>query len=564
VNRHLFRVALPPPSATPERVPGNVAALVACIAAAAAAATAVVAVPAAQAIGDSPVAFLAFVATTFGLQLASVEVYGRGTYSFAGSGMLATGFAFGPGPAMITGLAMGLVNGARRRAKAHRIVFDMAQWALAAGAGALVFRGLGAEHFGSVLRMGPAFLAAVVFLAINVGLLSLAMGFSEGEHPLAIWRERLQWVTPYGIAAGPLGAALVIAYDKIGSIGLLVFALPPAFMMVSVRQYLAKTRASVEEVRQANAELEAANAELATRNADLRDLFEFAAGLTARTRDAHGVASYAQDALERLVGSPAHVSVGAVDDEDGLVLSAGGRVVGHLQLAGGDEARWDRLREAIMPQLATALESATLVEELRRTHLETIAALSRSMEAKDFYTGGHTERVSTIAVALAKHLGYTGENLDAIEIGALLHDIGKIGIPERILHKPGPLDDEEWTVMKQHPVISEFILAGVNLPRIVLQIARNSHERIDGRGYPDGLAGDDIPLPARIVLVADAWDALTSDRPYRRARDAAAALDELLVHSGTQFCPQVVAAMERLYREEPLLLGAAGRLAVVA
>jgi HD domain-containing protein len=564
VNTRIFKAVAPPSSAAPERVPGNVAALVACIAAAAAAATAVTAASAVHEIGDRPLAFLAFVATTFGLQLASVEVYGRGTYSFAGSGMLATGFAFGAGPAMLTGLVMGLANGARRRAKAHRIVFDMAQWTLAAGTGTLVFRSLGGEHISTVFRMGPAFLAAAVFLTINVGLLSVAMGFSEGEQPLAIWHERLRWMTPYGIASGPLGAALVVAFDKIGWVGLLVFALPPAFMMLSVRQYIAKTRASVEEVRQANAELEAANAELGSRNADLRDLFEFAAGLTSLRQDAHGLAVYAERALERLVGSQATVSVGPDGGADGLVLSAGGRVVGHLHLAGGDDPRWERLRDAIMPQLATALESATLVEEVRRTHLETIAALSRSMEAKDYYTGGHIERVSTIAVALAKRLGYGGEDLDAIEIGALLHDIGKIGIPERILHKPGPLDDEEWAVMKQHPVISEFILAGVKLPRIVLQIARNSHERIDGRGYPDELAGDEIPMPARIVLVADAWDALTSDRPYRRARDAAAALDELLVHSGTQFCPQVVAAMERLYREEPALLGAPGRLAIVA
>ena len=553
----------PPPGPTPERVPGNVAALVACIAAAAAAVTAVTAASAAHEIANRPVAFVAFVATTFGLQLAAVEVYGRGTYSFAGSGMLATGFAFGVGPAMLTGFLMGAANGVRRRAKAHRAVFDMTQWGLAAGMGTLVFRLLHGQRLGTVISIGPAFLAAVVFLLINVVLLSLAMGFSEGEQPLAIWRERLQWMTPYGLASGPLGAALMIAYDKVGSIGLLVFALPPAFMMVSVRQYLAKTRASVEEVRQANAELEAANSELAVRNADLRDLFDFAAGLTARARDAHSLAEYAQTSLERLVGSQTLVQVGD-DHQDGLVLSSGGRVVGQLELAGGDEARWERLRDAIMPQLAIALESATLVEELRRTHLETIAALSRSMEAKDFYTGGHTERVSTVAVALAKRLGYTGEDLDAIEIGALLHDIGKIGIPERILHKPGPLDDEEWTVVKQHPVISEFILSGVKLPRIVLQIARNSHERMDGRGYPDGLVGDDIPLPARIVLVADAWDALTSDRPYRRARDAASALDELLVHSGTQFCPQVVAAMERLYREEPAILGGTSRLAVVA
>ena len=186
------------------------------------------------------------------------------------------------------------------------------------------------------------------------------------------------------------------------------------------------------------------------------------------------------------------------------------------------------------------------------------------MEAKDYYTGGHTERVSSVAVALAKRLGYGGPDLDAIEIGALLHDIGKIGIPERILHKPGPLDDEEWKVMKEHPVISEYILSEVDLPAIVLQIARHSHERIDGDGYPDGLAGDDIPLPARIVLVADAFDALTSDRPYRTGRDAHAALEELRAHTGTQFCPHVIEVLEQLYREEPGVLGGPPALAVVA
>ena len=155
---------------------------------------------------------------------------------------------------------------------------------------------------------------------------------------------------------------------------------------------------------------------------------------------------------------------------------------------------------------------------MRRTHLATIAALSKSMEAKDFYTGGHTERVADVAVALARAARLHGAELEAIEIGALLHDIGKIGIPERILQKPGPLDDDEWAIMKEHPVISEFILSDVGLHPIVLQVARSSHERIDGGGYPDGLAGDDIPLPARIVLVADAFDALTSDRPYRLGR----------------------------------------------
>ena len=190
------------------------------------------------------------------------------------------------------------------------------------------------------------------------------------------------------------------------------------------------------------------------------------------------------------------------------------------------------------------------MERVRKTHLATIAALSRSMEAKDYYTGGHTERVATISVALATRLGYEGADLDAVEIGALLHDIGKIGIPERILHKPGPLDDEEWKVMKEHPVISDYILSDVDLPPIVRQIARSSHERIDGAGYPDGLAGDEIPLPARIILVADALDALTSDRPYRRARPLFAALQELRPRRHAVL-PERRRALDRVYREEP-------------
>src|SRR5262249_5655186 len=157
---------------------------------------------------------------------------------------------------------------------------------------------------------------------------------------------------------------------------------------------------------------------------------------------------------------------------------------------------------------------------------------------------------------LAEKLGYSGEALEAIEIGALLHDIGKIGIPEEILHKPGPLDDAEWTVMRTHPVVSDFILAELDLDPIVRQCARSSHERMDGHGYPDGLRGEDVPLPARIVLVADAFDAVTSDRPYRRGRSIAAALAEIEAGAGTQFCPTVVAALRELWQASPDVLEA--------
>jgi HD domain-containing protein/MASE9 protein len=193
---------------------------------------------------------------------------------------------------------------------------------------------------------------------------------------------------------------------------------------------------------------------------------------------------------------------------------------------------------------------------LRRAHRDTIAALSRSMEAKDLYTGGHTGRVAAVSVALAQRLGYEGDALDAIEIGALLHDIGKIGIPEQILRKQGPLDEDEWAVMRTHPLVSDFILAELDLDPIVRQCARSSHERIDGQGYPDGLSGDDVPLPARIVFVADAFDAITTDRPYRRGRSIEAALAEIEASVGTQFCPIVVDTLKAIAETAPEVLEA--------
>jgi len=193
---------------------------------------------------------------------------------------------------------------------------------------------------------------------------------------------------------------------------------------------------------------------------------------------------------------------------------------------------------------------------LRRAHRDTIAALSRSMEAKDLYTGFHTGRVAAVSVALAERLGYDGDALEAIEIGALLHDIGKIGISEEILRKEGPLDDEEWAIMRTHPLVSDVILAELDLDPIVRECARSSHERIDGHGYPDGLGGEDVPLPARIVFVADALDAITTDRPYRRGRSVVDALAEIEGNAGTQFCPRVVAALREIWQTRPDVLAA--------
>ena len=529
-------------------------------------ATAIIAVTAAdswRAVSARPWAFLAFCALTIGLQLVQVEVYNRGATSFAQAGLLAIGFIFTAGTSMVVAALLGMIVFVARRGRLNRGVFDAAQFSLAAGAGVFVFHALGSAHWSPVAKLGPAFAAGAVYMIVNVTLLSTAMSMAEGRGPLDVWAERFRWLTPYYLCAGPLALALEVSYEKLGITGLLAFTLPPAAMMFSVRQYVNRTRKSVEEVREANEQLRHANTELAERNEDLQALFQFAGGLAARAHDRDSLTAYVEEALTRLAGTSASISFDELDT--GLGLVSGGRRVAavHLGQQPGVEAeRWSRLRDAILPQLATAIESAGLVEEVRKKHIETIGALARSMEAKDYYTGGHTERVSDVAVALARRLGYSGVELDAVEIGALLHDIGKIGIPERILHKPGPLDDEEWKVMKEHPIISEYILQEVDLHPIVLEVARSSHERIDGKGYPDGKAGDEVPLPARIVLVADAFDALTSDRPYRSARTVSAAMEELRAHAGTQFCPKVIAALEAVYREQPGVLGAAALRAV--
>jgi HD-GYP domain-containing protein (c-di-GMP phosphodiesterase class II) len=504
-----------------------------------------------------PLDFAVFLVLTAALMLLAVDIYGKGSISVSGVTLLATGFTFGVGAGILAGIFAAGVHAIRRRSRPHKALFNAATFAVAAGAGAAVYHALPhSRSHSALLDLGPAIAGGATFWAVNIGLLTLVMSLSQGRAFRPVWNEHFRWLTLHYLAFGPLAIACTIAYQKVGLVGLLAFALPPALLIVSVQQYIEKTRASV-------AEIERANEELRRSNTDLRELFEFATGLAAQTHDTRQLASYARGTLQRLTGARVQVTVGDDSPDGATPLTAAGRVVGGLRIDGGDAERWARLREAIVPQLATALESTMLAEEVRKTHLETIAALSRSMEAKDNYTGGHTERVSDIAIGLAKRLGYTGADLDAIEIGALMHDIGKIGIPESILHKPGPLDNDEWIVMKRHPVISELILKEIDLSPIVTEIARSSHERMDGQGYPDGLKGDEIPLPARIVLVADAFDALTTDRPYRRARRPKAALDEIVAHSGDQFCPKVVAALKEMYVEEPAVLGEV-QLTVVA
>jgi putative nucleotidyltransferase with HDIG domain len=184
-------------------------------------------------------------------------------------------------------------------------------------------------------------------------------------------------------------------------------------------------------------------------------------------------------------------------------------------------------------------------ERAQRLYRETLASLSNALEAKDAVTSQHTEEVVRLAVAVAAELDLDFDAVRHVELGAVLHDIGKVRVPESILNKPGPLTDEEWVVMKTHPEVGEHILRPIQSLNAILPIVRHHHERWDGSGYPDKLAGRAIPLGARIVAVCDAYRAMTEDRPYRKALSTLEARKELNEGSGSQFDPDCVEAMVR-------------------
>lgn len=230
----------------------------------------------------------------------------------------------------------------------------------------------------------------------------------------------------------------------------------------------------------------------------------------------------------------------------GIPFVKNGDYLGGLVLAGADGKgiRDSQYRELLTfaPYLMPVFESAVLQEILLSNYLDAIETLAVALEAKDPYTRGHSNMVCAYAVAIARKVGLSETQLRHIEIGSMMHDIGKIGVPDHILLKPGDLTVEEFEIVKRHPVIGEEILKPMQHPlfHVPRQIVRWHHERIDGRGYPDGLTGEEIPLEAKITFVADAYEAMTSERPYREALSPMDALNELLSNAGSQFDPDIV------------------------
>lgn len=197
---------------------------------------------------------------------------------------------------------------------------------------------------------------------------------------------------------------------------------------------------------------------------------------------------------------------------------------------------------AIAEMAGNALHRVHLHKELEESYVGTVLALANAVDAKDTYTGGHSARLAELALAVAHQLGIKNGFLEDLRWGAMLHDIGKIGVPDQILRKPAALTEEEWAVVRQHPTIGERILAPVPKLAAAARIVRCHHEWYNGKGYPDGLAADDIPLGGRILAVVDAYGAMTDERTYRRSRSHEEAVAELRSCSGVQFDPAIVDA----------------------
>src|SRR4051794_9262196 len=227
-----------------------------------------------------------------------------------------------------------------------------------------------------------------------------------------------------------------------------------------------------------------------------------------------------------------------------------GNRLGALTASIGDRELDDRqlrLLAGLAHQAKLAIESAEHYESLERTFLSTVEALANALEAKDEYTSTHARWITDMSLLVGKELELDRDALKRLELGALFHDIGKIGVPSEILQKPGPLTDEEFEIVKEHPELGEKILAPIDRLEDLRPIARARPQRWGGIGYPDGKSGDDIPVESRIVLVCDAFHAMVTDRPYRMRLPAEEAVRRLLESAGTQFDPDAVDAFVRLF-----------------
>lgn len=224
----------------------------------------------------------------------------------------------------------------------------------------------------------------------------------------------------------------------------------------------------------------------------------------------------------------------------------------------------EQILRILLEKAGGRLENQALYEGIYTNTIDTLNSLVTTIEAKDVYTREHSQRVTDYALRIGEMLGLPEEDLEMIEFAGVLHDIGKIGVRDEILTKTGRLTNSEYGAIKEHPLVGERIVAPLGLSAPERAIIRSHHERVDGRGYPDGLKGDEIPFLARVVCVADAFDAMTTTRSYRQALPTEVATEELIRNSGSQFDPEVVQGMIKAIEEKKVIVQPLGKIEVLS
>jgi putative nucleotidyltransferase with HDIG domain len=399
--------------------------------------------------GIDPVMFLFILALVGIAQRNPVVLFRSSAISVAFAVKIAAYVLFGTPVALWATVVVVAVNAYTPKPKpARKVLFNFGQFMLSTYLASTTYQLLGGmvPPGAFIPTMLAVAVSAAVYFATSSVLTATVITLTSPSRFVDVWVQNFAWMPVNYLATAVNGAALALAYESLGIVGVIVFVLPLGIAWYSFKLYMMKST----QLRERNRELVSTN-----------------------------------ESLQRTT------------------------------------------------------------ERLEASHVSVIAALLGSLAAKDRYTQGHSAATMQHALAVAKSLGLGPDEIAAVNLGALFHDIGKIGIPEHILRKPSALTGEEWAEMKTHPIIGANLIGEVpNLERI-RPIVLAHHEHHDGSGYPNGLKGDEIPLAAQIISVADTYEAMTSTRPYRAALGHEAAIAELRRVSGTQLNPMVVDAFIR-------------------
>jgi hypothetical protein len=455
------------------------------------------------------------------------------------------------------------------------------------------------------MLLPPAIVAITVFILLNTLMISLAVALETGSGIRTIFNMNFRWLLPNYVGVGLVGLGMGVAAQTVGLPGVSIFFIPLAMAWYSYKLYMAKTlevRQRNEELQLANARLDVANAHLHQRVTELSTLNRIGLSLnssldlgnvlgeilssTLQVVNGQGAAvalaepSTGNLAVASSVGVPraAAAALEAMDGPVARTLATGtdlsipdtastgagelaeagigavhcwplrfkGETTGvfAVTFAGAQELAPEQrvLLATLTEQAAAAVHNARLYQEIEQGYLSTVQAMVSVVDARERYAQGHSERVRAFCSATAKQLGLPEKQTSTLELAAMFHDIGHIGVPESVLNKPGELTREEWEMVRKHPLLGATILKQVPRMESVAQVILQHHERYDGQGYPGGLLGDEIQVMSQVLAVSDAYEALTSRRPHRPALPREAAIAELRKNSGSQFAPQVVDA----------------------